>query len=75
VPQHCADDWQEPPLSTQPLAPVQVPWSQVKVPQQSLLLTQEVPAPWQTPSVQTLFVLQVRTPQQSPLVLQVLLAV
>lgn len=75
VPQHCADDWHEPPLSTHPLIPVHVPWSQVKVPQQSLLLEHDVPAPWQRPSEQTLFVLQVRVPQQSPLVLQVLLEV
>ena len=73
VPQHWDDDEQEPPLSVQPLRPVQVPPEHVSVPQQSEPFVHFVPALWQAPLLQTLLVLQRRVPQQSPLVLQTLL--
>lgn len=71
VPQHCDEDEHEPPLSVQPLRPVQTPPVQVSVLQQSLEDAQRVPALWQAPPVQTLLALQSKVPQQSPLVLQV----
>lgn len=68
--QHWDDVEQAPPDATQPEAPTQTPPEQAIVPQQSELWEQGVPAPWQTPAVQTLFVLHSRVPQQSPLVPQ-----
>lgn len=71
VPQHCDEVEQEPPLSVQPLRPVQTPLEQVMAPQHCEEDEQRVPAPWQEPSLQTLLALHSKVPQQSPLVLQV----
>jgi hypothetical protein len=71
VPQHCDEVEHDPPVSTQPLSPVQVPPEQVKEPQHWELLEHRVPALWQEPELQTLFALHSKVPQQSPLVLQV----
>jgi hypothetical protein len=71
VPQHWEDELHDAPWPLQPEPPpLQTPPEQVEVPQHCEELVQWVPGPWHEPPVQTLFELQVSTPQQSPLVLQ-----
>lgn len=71
VPQHCEPRVQGEPSGEQPETPTHTPLElQVSVPQQSEEREQEAPWPEQPPSEHVLLPLQVRTPQQSPLVLQ-----
>lgn len=70
VPQHCEEDVHEAPWPLQPEPPPEhTPPEQVEVPQHWEEEVHDVPGPWheEPPPVQTLFALQVSTPQQSPL--------
>lgn len=71
VPQQSEEREHGEPLGVQPERPTHTPLLlQVKVPQQSEEREQLAPWPEQPPSEQVLLELQVRMPQQSPLVLQ-----
>lgn len=70
VPQHWDEEVQEAPWPLQPVPPPEhTPPEQVEVPQHWDEEVHEVPGPWheEPPPVQTLFALQVSTPQQSAL--------
>lgn len=69
-PQHWEERVQGEPVGEQPEAPAHTPEElQVSVPQHCAELVHVAPWPEQPPSEQTLLLLQVRMPQQSPLVL------